>query len=661
MKIENEIKSPFLEDNILVPSIIKDSLNNNDCLLENRKYDNIKKILEKLLKQSLDERINICEKSAKNQLIKINTTLEITKSITNLALKMGKQIEEKLKKEKEKEKKYSKLKINKYNRGGYKKGISPHKSAAGNYNSSYYRNKTPSHINKIGNNNRKEIVSLKRELTKSKSNMTLIKKDKKMEVIGNNKTNRRSNVLHKTMGNKTKSSINFKKYINVTEKNVDDLQTISVTSIKTNKTNTTTLNTISNSGHNKYPFMKNSRNLKKQSIGLTLRDNYNKFKDSRGSKIQKKKNLNNLTLSEKDLISFNNKRTLLTSDNSNNIEEKKRRKKTPFKKSKTTIISNENARSIINGNKKKEKSIEDEIDDILSMECNLQKETGLNNNDPLLILPLKDLDFVPKGLLRKYSVRNERNINREKSYQLKTFNILQNFENLKFKNIFKYLSLYELLSIKNISKKFHKLIILYMIEHLEKERREISEIKDNLNVREKPQREDISKIILSKGSKKAAQLLNESQLNHLFKDEKLPIYDIILIYRIYFQIINHPFSLVAKTDINQFWEKCKYYFINEENGKTGDILLGLINKKRVDISKNNLYQIYNLVKGNWDKIIPNYFSSICGTTGLFVFIIKDILEFLGISKKIKKRENAYWTYLDILDTINDKINYLQNI
>ena len=140
----------------------------------------------------------------------------------------------------------------------------------------------------------------------------------------------------------------------------------------------------------------------------------------------------------------------------------------------------------------------------------------------------------------------------------------------------------------------------------------------------------------------------------------MPINDIILIYRIYFQIINHPFALVAKTDLDKFWEKCTYYFTNEQDGKTGDILISMLNKKKIDINGNNLYQIYNLVKGNLNKIVPNYFSSICGTTGLFVFVIKDILEFLGISQKIKQKENAFWTYSDIEKAIDEKINYLKN-
>ena len=88
--------------------------------------------------------------------------------------------------------------------------------------------------------------------------------------------------------------------------------------------------------------------------------------------------------------------------------------------------------------------------------------------------------------------------------------------------------------------------------------------------------------------------------------------------------------------------------------------MSMLNKKKIDINGNNLYQIYNLVKGNLNKIVPNYFSNICGTTGLFVFIIKDILEFLGISQKIKQKENAFWTYSDIEKAVDEKINYLKN-
>ena len=648
--MEIEIKSSLLkkdnineilykeEDNLLTESI-KDFENNNNKSQDNIKVNNLnkaKELLKTLLKKSLDERLTLLEKKEKVPSILDKTTKELNKTITSISLKVNKIISDKIKKEKEKQ---SKLKPNKY--GGNKKGLSPRRAGISKTRTNFYRAKTPSHYNKTGNNihNKTPIVGLKRELIKSKSNMALVKSSKTIDA---NRTSNRFYNKQRTMGSKNKSSVNIKKK---NPNDSDDLQTMSVTSIKTNKTNnTTTLNTISNSKiSNKLPLNKN----KKNNTELTLKINK--------GRMSKMSNKNIYNFSDNNIIHINNKKNT-TDSSSVTLEEKKKRKKTPFKK-KNNKNEVENVK-IINNIKKKEKTIEDEIDAILSMESKLQKD--IDNNDPLLILPLKDLDFIPKGLLRRNSVRSE-NPNRERKYSIISFNIQEKLDNINFNNILKYLSLSDLISIKNTSKKFRQIIILYLIEYLDKEQNQINDIISKLNIEKIPDREGIENLVLSKGSKKAIQLLNEAQLNNLFKDDKIPIDDIILIYRIYFQIINHSFALIAKTDIEKFWENCKYYFRNEQNGNTGDILVDIIDNKKLEVNGNNLYQVYNLVKGNWNKILPNYFSSVCGTTGLFAFIIKDILEFLGLTFKIKKKGNAYWTYSDIIEAIKEKINYLKNI
>ena len=83
-------------------------------------------------------------------------------------------------------------------------------------------------------------------------------------------------------------------------------------------------------------------------------------------------------------------------------------------------------------------------------------------------------------------------------------------------------------------------------------------------------------------------------------------------------------------------------------------------KKKINLEGNNLYKIYKLVYKDLDKIYPNYFSKICGPTGLFTIFIKDILDFIGISNNIDIQINAYWTYTDIIENLKNKINYLQN-
>ena len=663
--MENEISSNIInKDNIIQSKESTKEINDNNIELgdnlnidvqkaledKNNSLKKVKDILNKLLKDSFEQKLTLLEAKANKHSYLIKTTLETTKSITNLSIKMNKQIQEKIKKDKEKK---SKLRANRYGVGS-RKGLSPNKSAISNTRSNFYRAKTPSHINKAGTRNNKtpNIYGLKKELMKSKSNMTLIKSSKSTLPV-DSKNSRRYNVRRKSMGKKNKSTINFNKYLNTNNSNLDDLHTMSVSSIKTNKTNTTTLNTFNNSRIN------NNAYIKKRNTEINLRQNLAKSKDIK----RRKSGLNNFNFSEKNLIHINKKNTLMTVNALHNDDKKSKRKKTPFNKN---ILNNNNNIndtesmkmniSSISYSRRNDKS-EDEMDDILTLENNLQKDELINNNDPLLILPLKDLDFVPKGLLKKNSLRDSAISNL--GYKTSSFDISQNIEKIKFKNIFDYLSLNELLPLKNISKEFHQMVICYFVECLEKEKYDILIIKDSLNINDIPPREGIESMELSKGSKKATQLLNESLLNHLFKDEKIPVNDIILVYRIYFQMINHPFAKIAKTDIGKFWEKCKYYFTNEQNGKTGDILTNMINKKKIEINGNNLYQIYNLVKGNFNKIVPNYFSSICGTTGLFVFIIKDVLEFLGFSQKIKKKENAYWTYMDIFESINEKINLLK--
>ena len=656
--MENEIKSSLLNTDALKNILNDEPLNSNfDNISINSENDSVdknkekaKELIQKLLKESLDQRILNSERTTRNQLILIKNTKELTLTITRVTQRISKQVDEKIKRDKEKQ---SKAKPSKVVNTKTKKGYSPHKSTASKTITNFYRSKTPSHFGKNGDNNirgKTPLTRLKKDLSKSKSNANL---GKNRLPLKNNGTNSKSNIRRKSLGRKTKSSLNFKNFKNLNDYSLDDLATQSVTSIKTNKTNNIT---ISNSKINYY---KNLNKATKKKTGL--RQNLDISKDSKTSSNTKNLNVtnNNINIninssSEKNIIINLGKKKNFISKHNNNLnnldnsaEKNIKRKKTPF--SKRTITENN-----INS-KKGEKTVEDEIDDIL------QKENILNDNDPLLILPLKDLDFVPKGILRRNStIKND--MRESRRYKTNNFNVLENLNHIKFDfNVFLFLNINSLIELKNVCQSFHKMVIPYIIQLLQKEKKYVMNIKESLNITKIPERENIENIVLNKGSKKAMQLLNESLLNHFFKDTKIPTDDIILIYRIYFQMINHPYSLIAKRDIYQFWEKCKLYFTTEQNGKTGDILLSMINQKKIDFSKNNEYQIYMLSKNNYKKILPNYFSNICGTTGLFVFIIKDILEFMGLTPKIKKKENAFWTYSDIIESLDDKINYLSNI
>ena len=68
-----------------------------------------------------------------------------------------------------------------------------------------------------------------------------------------------------------------------------------------------------------------------------------------------------------------------------------------------------------------------------------------------------------------------------------------------------------------------------------------------------------------------------------------------------------------------------------------------------------------------NKIVPNYFSKICGTTGLLVFIVKDALEYCGVIINDKKTQPArildnllyYKNSIDSLAQFIDKLSAIK--
>ena len=167
----------------------------------------------------------------------------------------------------------------------------------------------------------------------------------------------------------------------------------------------------------------------------------------------------------------------------------------------------------------------------------------------------------------------------------------------------------------------------------------------------------MSKLVLTKAALKAINLLNETLLNKLFTESQVPSDDILLIYHIYFQLISHP---ISKENFEKeiFWKKCCEYFSNESNGKTGDLLLRN-SEENINLSSENIYKVFHIINGNLHKITPSYFSKIDGTTSLFAFFIKDVLDFLGISHDKKFQGKTYWTYKGIVDVIESKIKKIK--
>jgi hypothetical protein len=130
---------------------------------------------------------------------------------------------------------------------------------------------------------------------------------------------------------------------------------------------------------------------------------------------------------------------------------------------------------------------------------------------------------------------------------------------------------------------------------------------------------------MTRGAQKAVELLNEGLYFKLFEGP-VAHEDIILPYRIFFQLLNMPQAGIVNQ--NEFWTSTCSFFAKEKDGKLGTMVTNLV--KNIDFSDENIFKITKIVGKNSSKITPNYFSKICGTSGLFIFLIKDALEYAGI-------------------------------
>ncbi len=117
--------------------------------------------------------------------------------------------------------------------------------------------------------------------------------------------------------------------------------------------------------------------------------------------------------------------------------------------------------------------------------------------------------------------------------------------------------------------------------------------------------------------------------NKVFLESKLPNSDVLFIYMLYFQLINHPIVKYIN-DKNKFWKECCDFMIKESKGKTGNMISDSL-KAPFNYNNNTLYKMYRIIINNMNKINPNFYSRICGTTGLIVFFIKDVIDYLGFT------------------------------
>lgn len=110
----------------------------------------------------------------------------------------------------------------------------------------------------------------------------------------------------------------------------------------------------------------------------------------------------------------------------------------------------------------------------------------------------------------------------------------------------------------------------------------------------------------------------------------MPKEDVIFVYKLYLKLVNPiGFDDVLRTNNSgEIWRYILNYFKERNSGKLGFTIEE--DSAKLDLSAENCFKVLKLLGNFSSKLTANYFTKICGTTGLFIFVLKDILEYAGI-------------------------------
>ena len=232
----------------------------------------------------------------------------------------------------------------------------------------------------------------------------------------------------------------------------------------------------------------------------------------------------------------------------------------------------------------------------------------------------------------------------------------------------KYLTKEELLKIGLINKECFKVIMHYLISKIEDE---IDDVKEALTLLKKNNPDIIDKNDENNNfnikpfecnihSCRAISLLNSIDIDNLFHADDLNNKHIILVFDLFFIALGYKKQIISfQNDKKSKWNFYKLYF--EKNCSTffGNSIENKIKGKIFD--NNTINTLYEYSHDCINIITPSYFQKINNDIALFVFIVKNILEHVGITKDINNKKNVTKLYLLYNARINMNSIILQKL
>ena len=169
---------------------------------------------------------------------------------------------------------------------------------------------------------------------------------------------------------------------------------------------------------------------------------------------------------------------------------------------------------------------------------------------------------------------------------------------------------------------------------------------------------------ISRGSLIALELLDNIYYLRVFTNpvSEETLKEIVIIYKLFCQLLKMEDFVQIKDD-KIFWEKMSKFILDNKGNKLSGFCERSILKYNFD--NKNIFKLKELVKDKEESIKSSYFSTICGTTGLFAFLIKDALEYCGAIEDRKtppcRLKNNYLYAKTLYDDMIKYINFLEGI
>ena len=210
-----------------------------------------------------------------------------------------------------------------------------------------------------------------------------------------------------------------------------------------------------------------------------------------------------------------------------------------------------------------------------------------------------------------------------------------------------FLTIRDLFELSKINKKFFHLIINLLIKNTENCIEEINKIFKQIPISYHIM--NIKPFEFNATSTRAISLLNSISKNNLFKSDDVNFFNknVLLIFDLFFIAIgkkNDIFKLGDNPKIK--WEFICNFFKNNKTSQVGDLIEKEIKGRIFD--EEIICALYEHSYKFVDIIKPNHYKKINKDIAILVFIIKNILEHVGISNEISIDNNSNKTSLNKL-------------